>query len=101
VDVFDLQPAEFLAAEPVVKESRQQGPVAKAFEALLVWQIHELARLLVRDRGRLTLVAVDLGSFHALDGVGHDRVLVGHKFIERRQGGHLSPNGPGGEFPRI
>jgi hypothetical protein len=101
VDVLDLQFAEFLPAQPVVKQGREQGAVPEAFEALFVWQIHELPSLLIRDRRRLALVAVDFRSFHALDGVGRDRVLVRHKLIKRRQGRHLAPNGSRGQLPAV
>lgn len=76
----DLQLAQFLTAERVIEQRRQDRAVALFLDALVARCAEQLARLVVAERRRLALAAFNLRSFDAFDRVVGDGVLFAEVF---------------------
>jgi hypothetical protein len=74
LEVAHAQAAEFLAAQPVVEEGRQDGAVALAFERVGRGHFQEHPGLAIAQHRGFALVAFGLGAFDPAHRVVGDRV---------------------------
>ena len=70
--ILDLELAQFVAAQRVKQQGRQDGAIALALEAFGIGGDEQLARLVVADRRRLAFAALGPRPLDALDRImGH------------------------------
>jgi hypothetical protein len=68
-EVPNLELAEFLAAQRMEKQRRENGAVALAANAAIEWRIEQLARLMIAKGWRLAFAAFRLGRSTPLTGL--------------------------------
>jgi hypothetical protein len=95
LEVAHAQAAQFLAAQPVVEEGRQDGPIALAFEGVGRGRVQERPGLAVAQSRGFAFVAFGLGAFDAAHRVVADRVHLAEVVEERSHRGELSADGTG------
>jgi hypothetical protein len=83
--ISDLELAQLLAAQRVVKQCRQDRAVALGLDGLLRWRREKLAGLVIADRRRRAFATLGLRPLDALDRIVGDGVLVAQIFEQRRQ----------------
>lgn len=85
LEVLDGQLAQLLAAQCVIQQGGQDGPVSLALERDTVGRIEQRSRLVIAQRRCLALVALDRRAFHPLNGFVRHRVVVAQVVEQRRQ----------------
>lgn len=95
--IEDPQLGQFLAAQAVVQQHRQDGPVALALQGVAWRRIEEPARLGVAQRRRLAFERVDGRAPDAPHRVVQHGVALAQVVIEGSQGGELAPDGGAAE----
>jgi hypothetical protein len=81
-----------LTPQRVVEEGGEDRSVPLAFERRCVWRVEKLARLVIAERRRLPLVALYLGTLHALYWIVLHSVLLAQILEQRREGREPAPN---------
>ncbi len=97
LQVAHAQAAQFLAAQAVVEESRQDGPVAFAFEGAGRRRFQQRAGLAVAERGRLAFARVGPGAFDPADRIVANRIDFAQVVEKRGDRGELSADRTGGQ----
>lgn len=82
LDVAHLQQCCFFALQPVVQQHCQDGPIAQSLECGFIRCIEQGLSLMVSQRRRLALVALDLWPFDAVHWVPAGNGVVFQKVIE-------------------
>jgi hypothetical protein len=89
------QAAQFLAAQSVVQERRQDGPVPFPFEGVGRGRFQERAGLAVAQGGRLALVPFRFGALDPAHRVVAHGVRLAEVVEERSDGGEFPADGTG------
>src|SRR4051794_32973382 len=82
-EVPNLELAQFLAAQRMEKQRRENGAVALAANAVVGWRIEQLARLMIAKSRCLAFAAFRLRPLDAFDWVMRDGVLLTEIFEQR------------------
>ena len=102
LQIAHAQRAEFLAAQPMVEERRQDGAIALAFERRRWRCLEEHAGLLITQGRRQAFVGIeDFGPLHAFDGIVHHGVALAEILEERGDRGELAPDRRAGHCPAL
>jgi len=99
--VLHRELAEFLTAERVVEQGGQNGPVARAFQRLLIGRYEQLAGLGITKGRGLAFVAFVLRALHALDRIVGHGVPVAEILEQRRQRRQPVPDGRAAQLSAI
>ena len=76
--VPDPQPAQLLAADAVIEQGRQDGPIANALERIRRRRLQQLARLGLPSAGVLPSLPLAIGRFAPSTGLP-DTALPSHR----------------------
>jgi hypothetical protein len=78
--ILDLELAQFLAPQRVIKQRRQDRAIALLLDRFLARCGEQLARLMIADRRRLAFAAFGLRALDAFDGVVSDGIPFAELF---------------------